>query len=50
MAVGFCQAVLDLTDPEQLKVRLVMEEIEQNINKAANADKKDNDKLPANQE
>jgi len=44
-ALGFCQSMLDLTEPEQNKVRSALEEIEQNSNKANGIEKKDADKI-----
>jgi len=48
-AVSFCTSLVDLCDPEQTKVKQIMEEIEQNILKPSGNDKKD-DKGPGNKE
>lgn len=40
-AVSFCISLVDLCEPEQTKVKQIMEEIEQNILKPSGNDKKD---------
>mmetsp|Transcript_13479 Transcript_13479/g.11544 ORF Transcript_13479/g.11544 Transcript_13479/m.11544 type:complete len:495 (+) Transcript_13479:437-1921(+) len=51
MAVTFCHSILDMTDPDQAKVNKIMEEIEQNILKASDPNKKDDaNKMPSNQD
>jgi hypothetical protein len=41
VAISFCQTILDLADPEQTKVKVVMDEIEQNFLKLPEINKKD---------
>jgi len=48
-AVSFCVSLVDLCDPEQTKVKQIMEEIEQNILKPS-GDKKDDSNKPSNKE
>ena len=46
-AISFCLSIIDYVEPEQTKVKQIVEEIEQNILKPN--DKRD-DKLPGNKE
>jgi hypothetical protein len=41
IATSFCHTMLDLADPENAKIKLVMDEIEQNFLKLPGLDKRD---------
>ena len=41
MSLSFCHSLIDLTEPEQIKVKLAIDEIEQTTNKA---EKKESEK------